>query len=132
MIFKKESCFQLLLSTLINHTAAKSVYDVLRPTFFWTMVLGIMPLNAASKTFQKNKFVLLWSGVASTLCVVFVIIQFCYTSITSTIEKDVIHRTVFLGSHLASIVYTVVMLSSGYSLNNKVKPKSLKLSQILS
>lgn len=106
---------------ILTKISATSTYDILRPVSFCAMLFGVMPLNAASKTFENNRCVLLWSITVSIINVAFGIIHFLYPSITSdALKKSVTYRIVFRGAQSASVLYIVVLLTTEFSLKNKV------------
>lgn len=105
---------------MFNYIPATSIYDVLRPVYCCTMILGILPINATAKIFKSSKLALMWYSLIATLCLAIAITTYFNRPAQSVLEKNVVYKIFVLVAEFSSILYTVILFTTGYFLKNKV------------
>lgn len=108
------------LSMVPNYVPATTIYDVLRPVYCSTMILGILPLNAIAKIFKSNKLLLMWYGLIAAFCLVIALTRYSNLPVQTKLEKNLVYKIFVLGTESISILYTIVLFTTGFFLKNKV------------
>lgn len=85
-----------------------SVYDILKPVFLFSMLLGFTPIVARTNNFEINKWSLLWSYTVSGFFITFAIIHIYY--LPYVFVKTATYRIVIHLLQYVSAFYVVVAM----------------------
>lgn len=103
---------------LLSKIQVSSVYDIIKPAFLCSMLLGFTPIAVTTKKIETNRWTLLWCCIISGFCITFAIAHLHY--LHHVLPKTETYRTVLYILQYISILYVLLAMVTDIKFSYKV------------
>lgn len=109
-----------LKQLLLKYISSNSIYDVLRPTFWFSFVFGMTPFNIATKKFAKVKWSAMWTITVMAFVAIFFTIERLIAPQLQAAKENLVFRLIFEGVPWSYTANVEVILASALIFRERV------------